>query len=44
VAQGQSGEARRLNRRIDLRFIVAAPAREILAAMRSRLLDGAGAP
>jgi chemotaxis protein MotB len=43
VAPGTSAEQRRLNRRIDLRFLVAAPAREELAALRRRL-DAASGP
>lgn len=37
VAAGRSPDARRLNRRIDLRFIVAAPSRDQLEAVRSDL-------
>jgi flagellar motor protein MotB len=43
VVQGGAAEQRRLNRRIDLRFLVAAPVLGDLAALR-RDLDAAGGP
>jgi chemotaxis protein MotB len=43
AAAGAGADRRRLNRRIDLRFLVAAPAREELDRLRRRL-DAAGGP